>query len=768
MQRLTKVAVIGAGVMGSRIACQFANAGCTVLLLDLPSKGGLPKNQNVHQLFQKTCDAKPNALYAASFSNRIALGNTEDDLPNISTCQWILEAVSEDLSIKKKLFSQINRYRAKDALVTSNTSGIPIDQLLAESTDDFKAHFAITHFFNPPRYLRLLEVVPSPALKRDSLDFLVNFATFNLGKEVVFAKNTPAFIGNRIGIFSLMSTLAIAQDFHLSIPEIDYLTGELMGRPKSATFRTADLVGLDILCHLGQYLYDACPKDKARSFFKPPAILAKLLSKQWLGNKTGQGFYQKRMTQDGTKQFYHLDLNDFTYQPPQKITMPFAQELEGIRDVKARYLKLLELPHKIGAFYQKLFAYLLAYVAAKVPEITDDFKSIDKAMRTGFGWEHGPFEIWDCIGWQRGIDLIKQEKLPLAAWVRDLKGERFYPILESEFNNPNAPSIDKAKIKTLWSNQEASIQEVGDGILNVCFHSFLNCIGLGTIEALNRAIDMATDSYKGLLIANDAPHFSIGVNLKLGHEWATDKNFKALENATLQLQKVLMRLRYCPVPVVVAPRGMTFGGACELSMHADRVVATAETYTGLVEFGVGLIPAGAGTKEMVQRIGEDAPKKDFIFNRFERAFTNIAMGKVSTSAEEAFELGYHRRYKDSYVVAPQTQWQQAKQTLLEMVAFKSYIPPVEQPIKVWGQSLIGFLEAGIEGMFAGKYITAYDGLMARKLAYVMAGGNLSSPTMVSADYLLDLEREAVLSLLGHQQTVDRIGYMLKTGKPLRN
>lgn len=798
-KHIKKIAVVGSGIMGSGIACHFANIGVEVLLLDIipkeldekeKSKGlslkdRVVRNRIVNNSLTASLKSKPSPIYKQEFSNRISTGNLEDDIAKIAEVDWIIEVVVERLDIKQKVFELIEKHRTKGTIVSSNTSGIPIKFMNEGRSEDFQKNFAVTHFFNPPRYLKLFEVIPGPTCKPEIADFLMEYGQKFLGKTAVLAKDTPAFIGNRIGIFGIMSLFHIVKEMGLTVEEVDKLTGPVIGRPKSATFRTVDVVGLDTLVHVANGLYENCPNDEAHNLFQLPDFIHQLMENKWLGNKTKQGFYKKEVDAKGKKNILALNLDSLTYKTAKKIKFKTLENTKSISNVIDRFAVLIKGKDKAGEFYRKTFAALFAYSANRIPEISDELFRIDDAMKAGFGWEHGPFQIWNAIGVEKGIELIKAEGLTLNSWVSDMLSNgfsSFYVVKEgveyyydsTSKSHQIKPGQDSFIIlnniretKTIWSNKEAAIQHLGDGVLNVEFQSKMNTIGGGVLQAINKGIDLAEQEYDAVILGNQAANFSVGANLAMAFLLAIEQEYDELNMATKLFQDTVMRLRYSSIPTLITPRGMTFGGACEMSMHADKVIAAAETYTGLVEFGVGIIPAGAGTKEMTLRASEAFLKDDVKLNRLRDSFINIAMAKVATSAHEAFDLGFYQQHKDFVVVDQNRQIATAKRYALQMLE-DGYTQPTPKKIKVLGQQVLGMFRVGTDSLQKGHYASEHDKKIANKLGYIMAGGDLSEPSYVSEQYLLDLEREAILSLLGERKTLERIQHTLKTGKPLRN
>jgi 3-hydroxyacyl-CoA dehydrogenase len=792
---IKKVAVVGSGIMGSGIACHFANIGVEVLLLDIvpnalteaEDKKGLTleskvvRNRVVNDHLTNALKSNPSPIYSQKFASRITTGNTTDDMAKIATCDWIIEVVVERLDIKKLVFEQIDTFRKPGTLVTSNTSGIPIKFMNEGRSEDFQAHFCGTHFFNPARYLKLFEIIPGPKTSADVLEFLTNYGSQYLGKTSVVAKDTPAFIGNRIGIFGIQSLFHLVKEMGLTIEEVDKLTGPVIGRPKSATFRTVDVVGLDTLVHVANGLYEGCPNDEAHDLFKLPDFINKMMENKWLGSKTGQGFYKKE-----GKEILSLDLNTLEYRAAKKASFATLELTKTIDKPIDRFKVLVKGKDKAGEFYRKNFAAMFAYCSNRVPEITDEFYKIDDAMKAGFGWENGPFEIWDAIGVEKAIELMKTEGYEPAAWVNEMLASgntSFYTVKNGATHFYNIGTKSQEKIPgqdafiildnireshKVWGNSDATVFDLGDGILNLEFHSKMNTIGGGVLTAINKAIDLAEKEYRGLVIGNQGTNFSVGANIGMIFMMAVEQEYDELNMAIKMFQDTMMRVRYSAIPVIVAPHGMTLGGGCEMSMHADRVVAAAETYIGLVEFGVGVIPGGGGSKEMALRASDLFRKNDVELNVLQENFLTIGMAKVATSAYEAFDLGILQKGKDIVVVNKDRQIAVAKQVALQM-ADQGYTQPVRRTdIKVLGKQALGMFLVGTNQMVAGKYISEHDLKIANKLAYVMAGGDLSEPTLVSEQYLLDIEREAFLSLCTERKTLERIQFMLTKGKPLRN
>jgi 3-hydroxyacyl-CoA dehydrogenase len=799
-RRIKKIAIIGSGIMGSGIACHFANIGVDVLLLDIvprelndkeKAKGltledKVVRNRLVNDALTASIKSKPAPLYHPSFANRITTGNLEDDIAKVKNVDWIMEVVVERLDIKQQVFEKLEKHRTPGTLITSNTSGIPIKFMSEGRSEDFQKHFCGTHFFNPARYLKLFEIIPGPKTDASVLEFLNGYGEQFLGKTSVIAKDTPAFIGNRIGIFSIQSLFHAVKDLDLTIEEVDKLSGPVIGRPKSATFRTVDVVGLDTLVHVANGIKENCPNDERNELFVLPEFINTMMENKWLGSKTGQGFYKLERHADGSKDILSLDLNTLEYRPNKRAKFATLELTKTVDKVVDRFKILVEGKDKAGEFYRKSFAALFAYVSNRIPEITDDLYKIDDAMKAGFGWEHGPFQIWDAIGVEKGIEMMKVEGLEPNAWVNEMiasGSSSFYSVKNGATYAYDIPKKSQEKIpgqdsfiildnirKTseVFKNSGVVVEDLGDGILNLEFQSKMNTIGGDVLAGLNKAIDIAEKDFAGLVVGNQAANFSVGANIGMIFMMAAEQEYDELNMAIKYFQDSMMRMRYSSIPTVAAPHGMALGGGCELSMHADKVVAAAETYIGLVEFGVGVIPGGGGSKEMALRASDTFKKGDVQLNTLQEYFLTIGMAKVATSAYEAFDLGILQKGKDVVVVNKDRQIAVAKQHA-KLMADMGYTQPVHRKdVLVLGKQALGMFLVGTDAMEDSNYISEHDMKIANKLAYVMAGGDLSEPTLVSEQYLLDLEREAFLSLCTERKTLERIQHMLKTGKPLRN
>jgi 3-hydroxyacyl-CoA dehydrogenase len=799
-RRIKKVAVLGSGVMGSRIACHFANIGLEVLLLDIVPREltdgetakGLTledkavRNRIVNEAFTAAIKSSPAPLYSKSFAKRVSLGNFDDDLEKIASADWVIEVVVERLDIKKIVFEKVEKYRKEGTIISSNTSGIPIESMLEGRSEDFQANFLGTHFFNPPRYLELFEIIPSSKTKPELVEFLLDYGRKYLGKKTVLAKDTPAFIANRIGVFSIMSLFHTVKEMGLTVEEVDKLTGPVLGRPKSATFRTCDVVGLDTLVHVANGVAENCPNDKKKSAFAIPSYVKHMVEQNWLGSKTGQGFYKKIKGDDGKSEILSLDLNTLEYKAQEKVKFDSIGKAREIDDLAEKTRILFNHKDKGGDFYRATFTDLFSYVSFRIPEISDELFRIDDGVKAGFGWQLGPFESWDALGVSTVLAKMKESGKAVASWVEEMvaagnesfykveKGTRLYYDIPSK-SYKAIPGTEELVIlenlraeHTVWKNKDATIVDLGDGILNLEFHSKMNTIGAGTVAAINKAIDLAEKEYEGLVVYNTGGNFSAGANVGMIFMMAVEQEYDELNFAIKQFQNTMMRVRYSSVPVVVATHQMALGGGCELSMHADKVIAHAETYMGLVEFGVGVIPGGGGSKEFALRLSDELKPGDIRINAFRERFLTIGQAQVATSGHEAFELGYLRKGIDEVIVSRELQLSRAKKAVLELVE-KGYTQPMERTdIKVLGQEALGIVYVGANTMKSGKYISEHDQLISEKLGYVLAGGDLSEITEVSERYLLDLERKAFVELCMTKKTLQRLQSMITKGKVLRN
>jgi 3-hydroxyacyl-CoA dehydrogenase len=780
---IKKVAVLGSGVMGSRIACHFAGIGIQTLLLDIADPAA--PNRIVNEALAAAIKSNPSPLYTKEVATRITTGNFTDNMKDIAGCDWIIEVVVERLDIKQQVFAEVEKYRRPGTLITSNTSGIPIHLMAEGRSEDFRKHFCGTHFFNPPRYLRLLEIIPTPATDAEVTEFLLHYGDLYLGKTTVLCKDTPAFIANRIGVYGIFAIFGLLDRLELTIDEVDALTGPLIGRPKSATFRTADVVGIDTLVKVAKGVAENCPNDEQKAVFSIPAWLDKVVENKWLGDKTGQGFFKKTKGKGGEKEILTLNLQTLEYEPRQRPKFASVEAAKPIDDLRTRLKMLVAGTDKAGEFLRQFHFGLFSYISYRIPEISDELYRVDDAMMAGFGWEIGAFESWDVLGVEGMVSKMKAAGYAVAAWVEEMlaagiktfykieNGKRLYYDIVSKTYKPMPGGEAFLVMKnfagqTVWKNSACHLYHLGDQVLGLEWSTKMGTIGGEVLEGIQRSIGMAEEHYKGLVIAGDGANFSAGANVGLIFMLAIEQDYDELDMAVRQFQQTMMRARYSAVPVVVAPHGLTLGGACELSLHADRVIPAAESYIGLVELGVGLIPGGGGTKEFALRAADemhvDEPDTITLKDRF---FT-IATAKVSTSAYEAFNLGILKKGRDIVSINQGRRIAEAKSSVIEIYNDGYTMPVLRKDVKVLGRSALGALYAGIHSMWRGQYATDHDVVVAKKLAYVMCGGDLSEPALVSEQYLLDLEREAFLSLCGEKKTLERIQSVLKGGKPIRN
>ncbi|MCO5248840.1 MAG: 3-hydroxyacyl-CoA dehydrogenase/enoyl-CoA hydratase family protein [Chitinophagales bacterium] len=791
---IKRVAVLGAGVMGAGIALHFAGVGCEVLLLDMVPRDlkeeekNNPKARNgiVTQLFNFALKSKPSPLYTKEVANRVTLGNFDDDMVKIKDCDWVIEVVVERLDIKKIIYEQVEKYRTPGTLVTSNTSGIPIHLMSEGRSDDFKKHFCGTHFFNPPRYLKLLEIIPTNDTAQETINFLMEYGDKILGKETVLCKDTPAFIANRVGVYSMAKIFQLTTELGLKIEEVDALTGPVIGRPKTGTFKLSDLVGNDTGTKVMMGIKETCPNDEQASAFETPAYVDFLLENKFFGNKTKKGYYEKTKDANGKSVVNALRLDTLQYEPSIKASFPSLDAAKKVESLSDKIKTFIKADDNGAKLVKRSLGGLFAYVSNRVPEISDNLYSLDDALRAGFAWEIGPFEYWDIIGLKKGIELAEAEGLEVSAWVKELAAnenasfyknengtKKYYNQASKSYNTiPGTESFilletlrDK---KPVYKNTGGILHDLGDGVLNLEFTSKMNSLGGDVLEAINKSIDIAEKGYNGLVIGNEAPNFSVGANLAMIFMLASEQEFDELDMAIRMFQNTTMRARYSSIPVVSAPHGMTLGGGCELTMHTDVAMAAAETYIGLVEVGVGLVPGGGGMKELTLRLSDSFYDGDVQIPKLQEAFLNIAMAKVATSAQDAFDKGYLRKGTDKIVMNNKRLIAEAKAEVLRMAEAGYSQPAHRKDITVMGKTGLGTLMVGIDSFKRGNYISEYDAKIAEKVAYVVCGGDLSQSSQVSEQYLLNLEREAFLSLCGEQKTLERIQAMLKTGKPLRN
>ncbi len=794
MRRIQKVAVLGSGVMGSRIACHFANIGCQVVLLDIvpfdlteeQKSNKAARNRIVDGALKSTMKSRPGAIFHKDFVSRIVTGNFDDNMNLIADCDWVIEAVIENLEIKKQVFSNVEEHRKAGSIISSNTSSIPMAQMCEDRSEDFQTCFVGTHFFNPPRYLELLEIVPGPSTDQGIIDFLMDYGQRFLGKTTVFCKDTTGFIANRIGVFGIQAVFHAMAEQGLTIEEVDALTGPALGRPKSATFRTSDVVGIDTMVKVATSIYNNAVDDEQRDMFKIPDFVNKLVEKGWLGDKTKGGFYKKTKTPEGKREILTLDIESLEYRAKQKARFSVMEQAKMEDDL----MKKIKIMHtgegKAQDFLRAVSCSVFQYVSNRIPEIADEVYKVDDAMKGGFRWDVGPFESWDAMGVQETVDMMEAVGKKPAQWVYEMLASGATTFYQTNNGVKQYWDIPAAGYKTIpgtesliilenlkgqspvWGNAGTTIRDIGDGILNLEFHTKMNAIGEEIINGIHKAIDLAEEGYRGLVIANEAENFSAGANLMMILMLANEQEWDELDMAVRQFQNTCMRLRYSSIPVVACPHGLTLGGGCEITMHADKVVASAETYIGLVEVGAGLIPAGGGTKEFVLRVSDGLAKGDPYTNRMQESFVNIATAKVATSAHEAIDMGILKKDKDVVVLHKNHVIVEAKQQAITM-ADHGYTQPIQrEDIQVGGRSILAGMYSGTYGFHFGNYASEHDMLIGNKLGYVMSGGDLSGPAKVSEQYLLDLEREAFLSLLGEQKSLERMQHILTTGKPLRN
>lgn len=787
---IKKVAVLGSGIMGSRIACHFAGIGLPVILLDMVPKGAeesaqpAERNKLVNDSLAAASKSSPSPVFTRDVIKRITTGNFTDNMKDIATCDWIIEVVVERLDIKKIIYDQVEQYRKPGTLVSSNTSGIPIHLMAGGRSEDFKKHFCGTHFFNPPRYLRLLEIIPTPDTDPAVVDFLMHYGDLYLGKTTVLCKDTPAFIANRVGVFSMMAVMHVMDKLGLTTDEIDALTGPAMGRPKSATFRTADVVGIDTLVKVAQGVKDNCPNDEARDLFTIPEWLEKMVAGNRLGDKTGGGFF-KMDRSGGKKDLYTLNLKTGEYEPKQKPKFATLETAKPIDDLKLRLKAVVAGTDKAGEFFRLFHYHLFSYISHRIPEISDELYRLDDAMMAGFGWEIGAFESWDVLGVAKTAEAMKAAGFKVAAWVDEMvlaghktfykveNGKRQYYDIGSKSYLP-VPGGDSfiilsdLKEKTIWKNSACTLVDMGDDVAGLSWNTKMNTIGGDVLSGIQKSVAIAEEKYKGLVIANEGANFSLGANVGMIFMLAIEQEYDEMDMAVRMFQNTSMRLRYSSVPVVIAPHGMALGGGCEFSLHADKIQAAAETYIGLVELGIGVIPGGGGTKEFALRAGDEYFDGEIEIEPLKRRFFTIGMAKVATSAFEAYELGIMRKGIDEVSMNQGRRIADAKRSVLELYNEGYVQPQPRNNVRVLGRGALGAMLAGLNGMRLGNYITDHDKKVATKLAYVMCGGDLSEASLVSEQYLLDIEREAFLSLCGEKKTLERIQSVLKGGKPVRN
>jgi 3-hydroxyacyl-CoA dehydrogenase len=759
---IRSAAVLGAGVMGAQIAAHLANAGVPTLLLDVTATAAADG-------LKRALSLKPDPFFTRDTATLIRTGAFDHQLSQVADVEWIIEAVVEQIDAKRSLLERVDAVRRPGTIVSSNTSGIPIAALAEGRTADFRRQWLGTHFFNPPRYLRLVELVPTPDTDPETLARIQWFADHRLGKGVVVAKDTPNFIANHIGLFGVMRTLRALESGEFTIEEIDAITGPALGRPRSATFRTMDIAGIDVLGHVARNLAERLPGDEARRQFTLPPLVQALIERGWIGEKAGQGFYKRSKASDGSTEILTLDPASLAYRPQQPAKLASIEAARSIDDVGERIRTLMLGRDKVGAFLRTTLGETLLYAAEAAPAIAHSIDDVDRAMRWGFGWELGPFEIWDAVGVRTVVEALgAAAPPPLVADVLARGGDRF----RETGAPPAAPDLQILKSardrgRIVRRNPGASLVDLGDGVLAVEFHSKMNAIGGDTVQMLNAGLKEATANFQALVIGNDAPDFSAGANLMLVLLEAQEGNWDEIDLMVKTFQSATLALRYAAVPVVVAPGGLALGGGCEIVLHGDRVQAAAESYIGLVEVGVGLIPAGGGTKEMLARASSDVPPGADLLPFVQTVFETIGFGKVSTSAADARRLGFIRA-TDGITMNRERLMADAKAVALARVR-DGYRPPARlTSIPVGGETVSAALKLGVHLAWRAGRIGDHDAVIGRALARLLGGGELPHRTSVTEDYLLDLEREAFLQLCGERKTLERIQYTLKTGKTLRN
>jgi 3-hydroxyacyl-CoA dehydrogenase len=795
-KRIKKVAVLGSGLMGSGIACQLANIGLNVLMLDIvpfdlteeQKKNPILRNKIVAGALDNALKSKPAALYEKSFANRIQIGNFDDDMSKIADADWIIEVVVERLDIKKQVFEKVEKFRKPGTLITSNTSGIPIHMMNEGRSDDFKRNFCGTHFFNPPRYMRLLEIIPTPETDPKIVEFLMDYGDRYLGKQTVLCKDTPAFIANRVGVYAMAKIYQLTTQIGLPIDAVDMLTGPAIGRPKTGTFRLGDLVGHDTAANVIKGIRVNCPNDEQAGALEIPKYLQFLLDNKFLGNKSGQGFYKKTGQKDakGKPIVLSLNLETLEYEPSVRANLPSLNLAKQIEELPQRVRALFKSEDKGGELIRRSLSGLFAYVSNRIPEISNNLYSIDDALRTGFAWEVGPFQYWDIIGIENGIKAAEAQGEIVGDWVKEMVagGFKTFYIAENgvkKFYDPQTKSyqpiagteqfiiLDNHRYKKpVYENSESVLHDIGDGVLCFEFRSKANAIGEGVLRGLNESIQIAEEQgWKGLVIGNNATNFTVGANLMMVTMMAYEQEWDDLNFAINTFQQTVMRCRYSSIPVVAATQGYTFGGGCETIMHCDAAVCAAESYIGMVEVGVGLIPGGGGTKEFALRASDSFFEGDVQIPTLIEKFKTIAQAAVGTSAHEAFGLGYLQHKKDVVVVNKDRNISEAKKKVLEL-ADHYVMPQRRKDVTVLGRTGLSALYVAAHSLKLGGYASEHDIKIAKKIAYVLCGGDLTGAQKVSEQYLLDIEREAFLSLCGEQKTLDRIQYTLLNNKPLRN
>ncbi len=793
-RKVNKVAVLGSGVMGTGIACHLANVGMDVLMLDIVPRDiadDAPKAKRdsiAAASLQAALKSKPAPLYIKDYAKRITVGNLDDDLHKIKDYDWILEVVIERLDIKQSLFAKVDEHRSKGSLVTSNTSGIPIHMMAEGRSDDFRAHFCGTHFFNPPRYLRLLEMIPTSDTSSEVTDFFMHFGDVVLGKKTVLCKDTPGFLANRVGVFGLAKILELTEELGLTISEVDKITGPPVGRPKTGTFRLADLVGIDVIDKVMKGLKANAPDDTMVQEVRIPDYFNYLVEQNYLGDKTGKGFYHKTKERDenGRSIINGLNLESKEHEPTSKPKLPSLSLAKQVDDLRRRFKVIFNAEDKGGELVRRSTLSMFAYVSHRVPEISDFVYPVDDALKAGFAWELGPFEYWDVIGVKEGVEKAEAAGEQVSDWVKEMVEaghDQFYKLQDGLrlCYNPHTKDyevipgsesnvvLDAYREKAaVFQNDEVTLHDIGDGVLCLEFTSKMNSIGEGVLRGTQACIEiMEEGDWTGMVIGNNAQHFTVGANLMLIGMMAFQQQWNQLNMAVKLFQDTTMRCRYSSKPVVVATQGYVFGGGCETLMHCDAAVVSAESYIGLVEVGVGLIPGGGGTKEFALRASDGFFEGDVMIPSLIERFKTIAMASFATSGPEAYGLGYLTKGRDRIVTNVDRNISEAKKDVIRLSEGYVQATP-RKDVTVLGQGGMAALYAAAHSLKLGNYASEHDILIAKKVASVLCGGDLSGKQQVSEQYLLDIEREAFLSLCGEVKTMERIQHMLEKNKPLRN
>ena len=799
-RHVDKVAVLGSGVMGSAIAAHFANAGVPSLVLDIvpptlteaeQAAGKTLEDPAVRNRIARTAvDAlkktKPSPLFSAERMALIEVGNLEDDLPKLAEADWVIEAVKEDLAIKKKVLASVAPHIGPEAILASNTSGLSLQEMASALPPELRSRFLGVHFFNPPRYMKLCELIPTADTDADVLDSVATYARDHLGKGIVLANDTPNFIGNRIGAHAMMATVQVMEELGLTIEEVDALTGPAIGRPKTATFKLADLVGLDTFLHVADNIYPLIPDDESRKVFQAPDYLRGMVAKGLLGRKSGGGFYRMEKMSDGKRKFFTLDLASLEYRDKQKARFPELEAAKAVEETDERLRQLVKGKGRGSGAIWKLLAATFSYSAMRLDEICDEASSIDRAMRWGYNWELGPFETWDVLGFRAVTERLRQDQYPLPVWVDDLYdsgAESIYQETDGVLHAPTgqpgqmAPvpadprswdfQILRATGKEVKHNPGASLIDLGDGVLGLEFHSKMNAIGQDTINMIMTACSEAEKNWQGLVVTNAADNFSVGANLMLLLMEAQEGNWEEINLIVRAFQGANDRLEQCGVPVVLAPHGLALGGGCEVTMAGNAIRAAAETYIGLVEFGAGVIPAGGGCLRLYKRNVARLLDRTDLYPALKQTFETIGMAKVATSAEEARQLGFLNP-GDGWSMNRDHLAADAKGLALAL-AEAGFRPPRPDPaIPVMGTAGQGLIESVLYNMQEAGYISEHDRKIGRELARILCGGDIPGPTTVPEQHILDLERESFLRLVSERKTLERMHHILKTGKPLRN